>query len=271
MVEQDIREVLIQTVYMETAVKPDFLEKNLKGNESPRCVDGRPAEDSEQGPQMLGGTLHPVVISAIFNDFELNSNTVASEIKRLQSVGFKTGVHRGSHKHEGVSDCGFADRLKDILAVAQKRRGTIHQRLMQIYETNRDQFRGINLPPVEGLINNAFEEIESLSTDKIKIVGEDLVKCAQDLGSTVETVEGDHTESIAFVNLRKNTTLDTIALNQQGKQAFNLDLLTAIEQAKQLGVPENLSILISLILYLATEKVLVEDKGKPALNVEIHV
>ena len=70
--------------------------------------------------------------------------------------------------------------------------------------------------------------------------------------------------------MKPKTTLDTVSLNQQGSQAFNLDVWALGEQAETFGIPKDFSILTSLTLYSATEIELVENKGKPALNVEIH-
>jgi len=254
----------------ETKMHPVFLEKQLTGNEPARCVDGRPATNSEQGPQMLGGSLLPIVLTAIYNNSEIDSETIADGLAKLQSAGFRPGVHRGSHRHEEASDCGFADRLKDIIETAKQKRELIAGRILQIHNASREQFEALNLPPVEQLLNQAFEKIEAYSADKIKITGEALVKTAEDSGSVSETVGGDHGEQIAFVNLKPNTTLDTTVLNQQGDQAFNLDVWALQKQAKTLGVPDEFSIPASLTLYSATEIVLVEDKGKPALAVEIR-
>jgi len=113
-------------------------------------------------------------------------------------------------------------------------------------------------------------QVKTYSSDKIGITGETLVKSAEDNDAICETVEGNHAEQVAFVNLKPNTTLDTAALNQQGDQAFNLDAWALQKQAKTLGVPDEFSIPASLTLYSATEIVLVEDKGKPALAVEIR-
>ena len=258
------------TSAIETDMQPAFLEKQLNGNEPARCVDGRPASYSEQGPQMLGGSLHPLVFEAIYNNFQINEETVAEGIRKLQLAGFKTGVHRGSHRHEDASDCGFADRLRDIIETAQQKREIISKRILQIYEANREEFEALNLAPFEEILNQVFEKIETYSADKIQISGEALVKTVEGSGSAIETVEGDHAEQVAFVNLKPKTTLDTASLKQQGSQAFNLDVWVLGEQTETLGIPRDFSILTSLALYSATEIVLVENKGKPALNVEIH-
>ena len=258
--------IVAQEIKMQTA----FLEKQLSGNEPARCVDGRPAANSEQGPQMLGGSLLPIVLAAIYNNSEIDSETIADGLAKLQSAGFRPGVHRGSHRHEDASDCGFADRLTEIIETVKQRRELITGRILQIHEANRDKFEALNLPNINELLNQVFEKIEKYSLDKIEITGETLVKTAEDAGSVCETVEGDHAEQVAFVNLKPNTTLDTTALNQQGDQAFNLDAWALQKQAKTLGVPDEFSIPASLTLYSATEIVLVEDKGKPALAVEIR-
>lgn len=254
----------------ETEMLPTFIENPLSGNEPPRCVDGRPSPRSEQGPQMLGGSLHPVVLAAIYDNLPIDSGTVAKEIKNLQEAGVKTGAHRGQHAHGEASDCGFADRLQDILKVAVEKRDEILRRLQLTYQQNRDKLEDYNLPVPEDLIGQAYDKIETYSPDWIKTTGEKLVNRIETSGSTIETVQGDHAETVTFVNIKNGTTMDTLAVNRQHQQGFNLDLLEAVRQAKLLGVGEDFSIPASLILYQATEMVLVEDKGKPALPVQIH-
>lgn len=248
---------------------PAFIEKKTTIGEPPRCVDGRPSTHSEQGPQTLGGSLHPILLAAIFQNADFDENMVTNSLASLHGSGLKTGAHRGAHAHNGASDCGFADRMKDVLATAVSKRDLITERLQQIVQANQDKL-DLNPPSFAKLLDLAFEKIGSYSPEKIKITGAPLVRIVEDTNSKIETVVGDHAEEVAFVNVKEDTTLDTIDLNGQGHQAFNLDLPTAIDHAKRLDVPEEFTIPSSLILLLATEIVLVEDKGKPALPVEVH-
>ncbi len=112
--------------------------------------------------------------------------------------------------------------------------------------------------------------MEQYPAENIKITGETLIHSVEASGGATETVAGEHAEQVAFVNLQPGTTLDTNQLNRQGQQAFNLDLWAAIEQAMALGVDSNFAIGASLILYMATEIMLVESKGKPALPVVVR-
>lgn len=129
-----------------------FIEKQLNGNEPARCVDGRPSTGSEQGPQMLGGSLHPMVLAAIFTGSDIDKDFLSTNLTKLQKAGFKTGAHRGSHAHGDASDCGAADRLKDILATAVEKRELITSRLLGLSPTIKDLFP--DLEPFKQLLNN---------------------------------------------------------------------------------------------------------------------
>lgn len=249
---------------------PSFIEKPLTGQESDRCADGRESVGSEQGPQMPGGDILPILIFAVIKNNNINEQSVTRNIKVLTEFGAKPGVHRGHHANETDSDCGFADKVKQILNTAVEKRSLISQQLMSTYEENKDKFPGHSSSSFENLLNRAFDKIEAYDPDQIKITGEKLVKTAENSGALAETVTGDHKEEVAFINLIKDTTLDTRALNDHGRQAFNLDLWAAIDRSKKLGLPESDSLAMSLILYAATEIVLHEDKGKPPLPVVIH-
>lgn len=247
-----------------------FTEKPLEGTEPARCVDGRPSPDSPQGPQMLGGSLHPIVLGAIFQNRDLDENLTAESLKALQAVGIKTGAHRAEGSTVQASGCGFADRIKEILEKASSSRDEISRRLETVINANQDKLVGFPFSSLKEIVNSAFRKIEAYSPNKIHLTGERLVRSAEKSGSEVETVQGDHAEEVAFVNINEATTLDTLRVNGQGKQGFNLDLMAAVKQSGQLGIPAEFSLPASLILYQATEMVLVEDKGKSSLPVEIH-
>ncbi len=159
--------------------------------------------------------------------------------------------------------------MKAILEAAVSQKDLITKRLQEVVEANQDQ---LDLDPssFDKLLGLAYAKITSYSSEQIKPAGEPLVRLFEDASSNVETVEGDHAERVAFINLKEGTTLDTVAMNRSGKPSFNLDLPVAIDHAKRLDVPREFAIPASLILYMATEIVLVEDKGKPALPIEIR-
>ncbi len=233
-----------------------FIEKPLEGNEPARCVDGRASLESPQGPQMLGGSLLPVFIKAIATDTEFNGKNIQSGFATLQNRGFTTGVHRGGHAHDDISDCGFADKMLVILGTAVDNQAEIRRRLTDAVDNHS--------------LDEAYLRLDNYSEKNIKITGEALIQSAQQAGAAVETVQGDHSEEVAFVNLKPRVTFDTQAANQRGQQGFNLDLLEAVNQAEALGIDRDFAKALSLILYQVTEMVLVEQKSNPPLPVIIH-
>jgi len=243
---------------------PKFIEKSLGKTDAPRCVDGRPAHNSKQGPQMLGGSLHSLVLKAVIENRDFDDAFVKEELKTLSEAGFPIGVHRGHHKNaeEGKSDCGFSDRLPDIIDTAKNNRDEIFKRLNETYLMN-----GINT----NTLLSSYDLLLNYATNKIKIKGEPLISLFEANKATIEDLRGDHQEQAAFVNLKPDITLDTQELNKSGKQAFNLDLREAVEQGIFLTKASVDTLRdLSLILYQATEMVLVEQKGKPALPVVLH-
>jgi len=246
--------------------KPIFIEKITDKTKSPGCIDGRPDPESEQdGFQMLGGSLHPLVLEAIITGKDFDDTLVEDGLRRLRLAGFGIGVHRGEHSDEEKSDCGFGDRLAEIIDTAKNNRIEILRRLTEIYEAN--EF------PTDSL-SSSYGLLSKYSTgEKIKIKGEKLIGLSEKDKANVENLRGSHQESVAFVNIKPNTTLDRKELNRQNKQAFNLDLRPAMDQTTALipdADPKTIRDL-SLILFQATEMVLVEQKGKPAVPVILHV
>jgi len=274
---------------------PEFLETPNTG--SARCVDGRPDfEIAEKGPQMLGGSLHPILLRAIYTNQSFNESFVKEGITELQTLGFKVGIHRGdlhthtekiSQHHAGKthepqttknnekskSGCGAADETDKIIAKAIEQKAEITRRLKETYEANIETFGGFAsgfAKPFEQILAETYEKIGQFGPEKIKITGEETIITAEKAGAAVENLEGNHAERVAYVNLKKNITYDTNESNKQGIQAFNLDLLEAVEQAEALGVDKEFAIAASLILYQATEMVLVEEKGKNPLPILLH-
>ncbi len=241
-----------------------FKEKPTNNKEPVRCVDGRNATESPQGPQLLGGSLHPLVLDAIVNNADFDNSFVTNGLTKLKQAGIVNGVHWGPHRHGEASDCGFGDRLIDILQTAKDNGEEITRRLEGIYSEN-----GINTDS----LRRAYELISNYDIGRIKITGKKLIELSMENGAVAETLEGDHGEQAAFVNIKPHTTLDTMEVNkQQGTQAFNLDLWSAVGQSSILAGNTEAETLrnLSLILYMATEMVLVEQKGKPTLPVALH-
>ncbi len=247
------------------------MEVAVTGTEPTWCVDGRPDYTKQKGPQMLGAILHPILLSAIEKNTPFNKDFVCTAVHNLQDAGYTPGVHRGSHKHPelGSCDCGFADKMLTIIQTALQQKDEIIKRLNVIYNDNEDIIGKFDKTFGE-IIQDAFGALERYSTDNLTLTGEALLHTIEDEGATVEDVQGDHGEAIAFVNLRKNTTFDTNKANQEGRQAFNLDLWAVLEEAEKLGVSPLFALGASLILYMATEMVLVEAKGNPPLPIALH-
>lgn len=237
-----------------------FLPLNITGKEAPWCVDGRPDPHSQKGPQMLGGSLLLVLIACVLNNYDFDDATVRQALATLKEKDFGIGVHRGHHADEanGICDCGFADKLPMIYQLALDEEDEIKKRINSV------------VPDKDETIAKAYTAMKSWGSVRIKNKGEWLVKVCEDFGCNIVNMEGDHGETVAFVNLKTGTTLDTNGLNASGKQAFNLDLWAIMDTAKALVLDTDLAMGISLILYVATEMVLVEMKGKPALPVVIN-
>lgn len=242
----------------------EFIEAEVNGTEPAWCVDGRPDLSQPTGIQMLGGSLHPIVLAAIWENRDLDDQIVEDKFNSLGEAGFTQGVHRGDH-----GGCGFANNMSAIISTAIDRRDEITRRLTHVYETNREQFGAIS-KSFSRLLVDAFERLESYPPGRLKLTGEPLIAMTEMMGATVQNVRGNHGESVVFVNTKRNTTFDTNAANNQGKQAFNLDLWAAVDQAKALGVSAEFATAASLILYQATEMVLVENRGKSALSVKVN-
>lgn len=274
MEERDMQQQQSIPAAQEIKMKPEippFREVTVSGTEPAWCVDGRADHGKSKGPQMLGGSLHPIILSAVSSGENLSEKTMQSGLAKLKESGFSAGVHRGSHKHpeHGTCDCGFADRMPHIIQTAVQRQGEITRRLTDVYLANKKTLAGLD-EVMKQNIEGVFAKLAAYTPEKFEMTGETLIQQAEGAGAQVEDVEGDHAEAVAYVNLKKGATLDTNGLNDEGKQAFNLDVWAAVEQSKALGVDEAFATLASLILYVATEMVLVEDKGKPALSVALH-
>lgn len=240
----------------------------------PFCVDGRDGPCDMAGGkdakrhlyvQTLGGSLLIGVIGFIESDLSKPFNDFTkTTINQLRELGFGSGVHRGSHCSHEASDCGFADNLPRII-----------QRLSDKHE----EIKGIINSAAPGLINDNNQSVwdklvakaatassQGLFTNGETLVADVLTGCS----SNLQTLEGDHAELSAVVNLKEGTTLNTGNLVASGKQSFNLDLWYVLKQADALNMDAEYVNLAALGLYVSTEMVLVEDKKHIRLPILVH-
>lgn len=232
------------------------------------CVDGRKGARTNaqgapiEGPylQALGGSYHMVALEWLLAGGTSDYMTSAdSTFDKMKEKGMKVSVHRGHHGHGSVSDCGFADNFVKIVQTLQKNQNDIWGLITQAegslsemapqWATLMDSIKDAHLgtvPPGDALITTATE------------------KYSADL----QNLEGEHGEIAAVVNLKPKTTLDVD--KNQDTQAFNLDLWHVLDEAEQLGMDRQKATLLSLGLYVATEMVLVENKGKMRLPIVVN-
>src|SRR3989344_8872971 len=114
----------------ETSMKR-FIEREVKKTDHTRCVDGRPDKmaPTEKGPQMLGGTLHPILLSVLQENSPYNKQVVEQKTQALKAAGFGVGVHGDNHHHEGSAcGCGLNDKLREIIKTAKSQKDEILSR-----------------------------------------------------------------------------------------------------------------------------------------------
>jgi len=230
------------------------------------CVDGRRPkyrnyrEEHKPYLQSLGGSYHLAVLSWLMDGGQREFSQVADvTFTSLRKKGYQIGVHTSTHAHEEKSNCGFVDNL-----------GKIITRLAE----NSEEIWGILCDADVNMVSNRpiWDEMVGLvkqaKTGTIP-AGQGLIDMAKNKHQArIQTLEGEHQEMVAVINLKPNTTLDVAA--NQSSQAFNLDLWWVGQQVRSLGLDEQKSLLLSLGLYVATEMVLVEDKGRDRLPIIIH-
>lgn len=240
--------------------KFNFVKVN-QFEKSPFCVDGRAGKVNGEiygdYPQMLGGSLMPVVLEWLINRPNNNLKEVLVDVfGRLKKLGYPLGVHTSTHAHEGKSDCGFADNLGNILRTFKEKFEEIKRIISSVGVSFDDQ-----------VWEKIKENLEKINLE-ILTTGEQLINKAEEQGAVKQVLDGDHQEVAAIVNLSENTTLDVD--NNQDYQAFNLDLWLVREIASKMSWNRSLTDALSLGLYVATEMVLVEGKGKPRLPILIN-
>ncbi len=124
---------------------------------------------------------------------------------------------------------------------------------------------GVNFE--EEVWQKIMNNLEKIDPQNIP-TGDELIKKGKENGAVVQVLDGQHQEIAAIVNLKNGKTLDVD--NNQQHQAFNLDLWLVKEIREKFAWDEKLTDALSLGLYVATEMVLVEGKGKPRLPILIN-
>ncbi len=225
----------------------------------PFCVDGRVGERKTEGPypQALGGSFHFVALRWLLNGGYFNQvfEQAVSDLKNLQ---YPIGFHRDTHGYGENAGCGFADH---------------HQKIITTLKEEKDEIWGIltsvdsRLGESKNLWEQIIQEVGKRNLTEIPS-GEKIISLGESLGGEIQVLEGEHQEQAAVVNLEDGTTLDVDS--NQDHQAFNLDLWYVLKVAQELGIDIEKAKLLSLGLYVATEMVLVEGKGKQRLPILIH-
>jgi len=228
---------------------------------APFCVDGRAGKVGKSAygayPQMLGGSLMPVVLEWLMKKPQENLINVLTDVfGRLKEFGYPLGVHTSTYANEEKTDCGFADNLGNILVVFKGNSGEIRRILTTV---------GVNFE--DSLWSQVERILERIDLEKLP-KGKELIKKAQKNGATLQELDGEHLEKKAIVNLVFGTTLDVD--KNQDHQAFNLDLWLVEEIGQKFGWDHNLTLALSLGLYVATKVVLVERNGKPRLPILVR-
>jgi len=227
----------------------------------PFCVDGRAGVVESKKicvyPQLLGGSLMPVVLEWVINQPTVDLANVLPEVfQKLKMKGYLLGVHTSTHAHEKKSDCGFADNLGNILTAFKQHFGEIKKII-----------EGVGIDYSNAIWQKIKYQLEQIDLDRLP-TGEQLVNQGESLGAVKQVLTGEHEELAAIVNLVPQTTLDTN--NNQNNQSFNLDLWLVDKIAQDFGWEKDLTQALSLGLYVATEMVLVEKKDKPRLIILVR-
>jgi hypothetical protein len=238
------------------------IEKNYKpfsaqeAKENPEfCVDGRTSGTPELYAQTLGGAYNIAVTGWLLSDTADFTASTTSTFEALKEKGYNEGVHTDNH---GGCGCGFVKRLLDVLNVLKKNDKEIWNRITEA-------------APALAAHQKTWQEIvgQVLLKDIGSIPeGTTALENAQKKGATLQTLQGDHKEIAAYVNLKDGTTLDV--LQNQNTQVFNLDLWYVAQQARDLDMNEDKVKLLTLGLFAATEIVLVESKGKERLPIKVR-
>ncbi len=246
------------------------------------CVDGRSRKQSNTAVyQFPGGDLIFPVVSALASGSTLDYSYILKELKKLVSRNYSICLHRGNHRsvQRNLSDCGFADNLKLVIETLLNKQRDLMKRIDD--DLARLILSRLNLEynPDEyaSAVKKLFSSAEkSLSFSKKKITqGEDLIRrLEKDFKGSIVVWDliGEHKEKAVLLNLSSGTTFDTEKADLDDRQAFNFDLGRFAQMLEEFGLfieEIKLQVMCAVFLYQAIEIVLVENKGKKSLALEI--
>lgn len=221
------------------------------------CVDGRsPQEGDGNYAQLLGGLIGPVALKYFLTDNNEGFIDLIEPVKDiLHNQGFTGQVHTDMCSSVDCG-CGFAANLK-----------TIAETLVRNQEKyfNAIKSLGLDLHDKklwETIVKKVYQREGNIPE------GMEMIEGAVSAGVEKTTLTGDHDEKLAIVNTVPDTTL--LKGEQGQQQAFSLDLWMIDKIAPSMQLDPALAKMLMLGLYLATEKVLVQDKGKIGLAVELR-
>ncbi len=237
-----------------------FVEVNPK-EKAPFCVDGRQGKVNDEVygpyPQLLGGSLMPVVLEWLMNQPEKNLTDLIPEVfQKLTNFGYPLGVHTSTHAHEDKSDCGFADNLGRIIDTFVVKFDEIKKILSEnnVYLNNQQWGKLVHI-------------LKRTRTDQIS-PGSQLIESAKNNGAILQTLDGEHQEQAAIVNLVPQTTLNVD--QAQERPAFNLDFWLVQELADKFNWDKDLTTGLSLGLYVSTKMVLADSKREKPLEILVR-
>ena len=222
----------------------------LSGTSLAKCIDGRHDENQPiEAANSAGGSYSHVVMRALTGD----AKTMFVELEKatfddLHDRGVALGVHTDTHAHGEKSGCGADDRLPEVFAKIAENGSEIRALAEEILG------RPIDNTTHEKLIANAAARTDFGT-------GAGNFEAAKEAGAEVETLEGDHNEVVAVINLRRDTTLDreALAVEFPDHQAFNVDAWAFAKAAELTAESDEQALenIVALTYYnLATSAVL---------------
>ena len=187
-----------------------------------KCIDGRSASEADgsiEGPNSAGGTIGLLVADDLTTRrYASADGDMSSAMTRLvedfQSRGLDVGVHADDHASGDGSGCGANDKLPVIYSAVLTQSADVRQLAESILGEIDDATHDM-------IVNSAQER---LSFSSGKDMRDSVVSVAGESAS--ETLQGDHKEVVAIINLKPSTTLDRQALASDtdgNTQAFNVD------------------------------------------------
>lgn len=264
------------------------------------CVDGgygqteltdpttgaKTRQDIPVYPQLLGGSLNIVDVAWAWQTGETPYlNLMRQTFGDIRQLGYTVGLHTGNHgqfdeqTHEcvGRSDCGAADNKRAIFQCLIDNQAEIWQMLLDATEGDVHDYL-VNQNNRRLIWSRIIKNISKLPLDQLPENGGPIVNDPSNNGVAVQRLHRDHQEKLAVVNMRPGTTLNVQALNRDNLQAFNLDLWYLEEVLGELNkgktndeiIDLDYAKILTLGMYVATEMVLVEQKDKKRLEIDVR-